>query len=202
MHHLDDVRLLCSAGLASGDAADTAADTAGPSRIVIACKLAAVAICHASFGHRGCSCAGAGGTTGTRLCLILRMFYIVFVRGALEVAVGVRACMFHRRQRMARLLVGLHVVHGVGPGARWRPTGGVNKTFTPRKHTLNHATCSVPMLFLHHNRPYFTPKSLVEVKMATPTRAHPGVRPPYSCMESLSSCAQMCAQLSEPSGDP
>ena len=77
MHRLDDVRLLCSAGLASGDAADTAAYTVGPSRIVIACKLAAVAVCHASFGHHGCSCAGAGGTTGTRLCLILRMFSCV-----------------------------------------------------------------------------------------------------------------------------
>jgi hypothetical protein len=44
-------------------------------------------------------------------------FAHVFVRGALEVAVGVRADMLHRRQRMARLLVGLHVVHGWAPVA-------------------------------------------------------------------------------------
>eukprot|EP00966_Prymnesium_polylepis_P029372 682221-Prymnesium_polylepis.1 len=57
--------LLCSAGVASGDAADTAADTADPSAIVIAGKVALVAVCHASDVHRGCSCAGVGGMPGT-----------------------------------------------------------------------------------------------------------------------------------------
>ena len=47
-------------------------------------------------------------------------FAHVFVRGALEVVVGVRADMLHRRQRMARLLVGLHVVHGWAPVATKR----------------------------------------------------------------------------------
>ena len=73
-HHLDDVRLLCSAGLASGDAADTAVDTAAPSAIVIAGKVSAVAFCHASFGHCGCSCAGAGGMPGTLLCSVCACF--------------------------------------------------------------------------------------------------------------------------------
>ena len=40
---LSDVRLLCCVGPASGDAADTAADTAEPSVIVIARNVASVA---------------------------------------------------------------------------------------------------------------------------------------------------------------
>ena len=48
------------------------------------------------------------------MCLMLRMFSCV---GALEVAVGVRGDMVHRWQRMARLLVGLHVVNGWAPVA-------------------------------------------------------------------------------------
>ena len=117
MHHLDDVRLLCSAGLASGDAADTAADTAGLSTIIIAGKVAAVAFCHASLmtirSPRVLRCTGAGGTLGTQQCSILRMFSCV---GALEVAVGVHGDVLHRLRRMARLFVWHTCRPWVGPG--------------------------------------------------------------------------------------
>ena len=53
--------------------------------------------------------------------LELRMFSCV---GALVVAVGVHADVLHRLQRMARLLVGIDVVHGWAP---WRPVRGVNE---------------------------------------------------------------------------
>ena len=52
---------------------------------------------------------------GDAVVLDLRMFSCV---GALEGAVGVHADVLHRLQKMARLLIGIDVVHG------WAPVAG------------------------------------------------------------------------------
>ena len=167
--------LLRSAGFASGDVADTAADSADPGVIVIAGKVARLLYCHASYVHlsrvlvsrvrapeacRGCCCARAAH---------------VFVRGAVG---GCSGCPWGCVAPIAKdgTFVSRHTCRPlVSPGAHRER--GVNKTFTPRNGTLNHAVFCLSLLFLHHMGPYFTPKSLVEVKMATPPRPAPTVRP-------------------------
>ena len=115
------MRLLCSAGPASGDTADTAADTVGTSAIGIAGNGASAGFFRRVMRSSRVLVCGCRRHAGDVVCLGLRLLSCV---RALEVAVGVHGDVLHRLQRMARLLVGIDVVHGWAP---WRPVRGVNE---------------------------------------------------------------------------
>ena len=114
------MRLLCSVGPASGDAVDTAADTADTSTIVVATNIApAVFAARVMCASRALAC-GRRRHTGDA-GLGLRMLSCV---GALEAGVAVRAHLLHRTRTMARVLVDIYIVRGARPV---RSDLGVNK---------------------------------------------------------------------------